>query len=197
MRTMGFLDRFFLALYALAVLLLSLGVAVLCTQLVPMELVWTNFIYLCGRWETVAGAAVFFLLSLRFLKVSLSVSKRPKLQKEAVIVRGEMGEVQVAVEAVRNMVDKTARSVRGVRDVKTEVTAAFMPSKKGDVAAQQQVKIVVKIVIGQESNVTEVSNQVRTLVGNGLTNVVGLSDFDLEVRIDDISNASVQKQRVV
>ena len=193
---MAILDRLFFLIYALAILALAGGILVLCTGFVPFDFVWTNFVYLSGRWETVAVAAVFLLLSLRLLKISLTPEKRAKRQKEAVVVHGKMGDIQVAVEAIRNMVDKTARSVRCIRDVKVQVVALEAQPKTENEAAQQ-VKVIIKAIIGQEGNVINISDQVRSLVKENLVGIVGLNEFEVEVLIDDISNAPLQKQRVV
>lgn len=193
---MAILDRLFFLIYALAIMALAGGTLVLCTGFVPFDFVWTNFVYLSGRWETVAVAAVFLLLSLRLLKISLTPEKRAKRQKEAVVVHGKMGDIQVAVEAIRNMVDKTARSVRCIRDVKVQVVALEAQPKTENEAAQQ-VKVIIKAIIAQEGNVINISDQVRSLVKENLVGIVGLNEFEVEVLIDDISNAPLQKQRVV
>lgn len=187
---MGFLDRFFLLIYSLAVFVLSIGILILCTQLVSFDFVWTNFIYLSGRWETAVVAMVVALISLRLLRVSIKFDKMPRVHKEAIVVHGNIGDVQVAVDAVKNLIDKMARSIKGVRDVKVQVHVKM-------VDAIEKMSITIKLVLSQENNVIETSDMVRETVKGSLNQIVGLTDFDLEVIVDDISNAPVQKQRVV
>lgn len=84
--------------------------------------------------------------------------KRHSDDKEALIVHGELGEVKVAVDAIRNLVDRTTRCVHGVRDVKAKVEAQV---SKDSPEAAAVVNIELKLVIGQESNVAEVSDEIK------------------------------------
>lgn len=191
---MGIIDRILLALYTFVLSILSIGVMVLCSQFVPFDFVWTNLTYLSNQWETVIGGAVFLIISLRLLKVSLSSRPRPHQDKEAVVVHGKAGDVHVAVSAIKNLTDKTTRLIKGVRDVKIEV---FAERPKKSSVEDAVVKVKIKLVIGQEDNVIMVSDQVQDAVKDQLTTIVGLSTAEIDVLIEDISNASVQKQRVV
>lgn len=192
---MGIIDRILLFAHAIVSAVLFLGIAALSTRLVPLDFVWTNFLYLIGRWETGAFAAVFFFVSLRLLFASLgSGTKRPREGKEAIVVRGALGEVRVAVAAVKNLADKSARSVKGVRDAKTEITVEA--AKKG-AAQDSAVRLKTRLVVGQESRVAEVSDQVRELLSRGMADIVGLDAVQIDVQVDDISNAPVKAQRVV
>lgn len=193
---MGIIDRILLLLHALALAFLSLVALALCAQHVSFNFVWTNFLYLTGRWETAASFAVLLLISLRLLRVSLSFgkSRRDKSLAEAVVVHGNIGDVQVTVSAIRDLVERTARSVRGVRDVKLDVIA---PRPAGANAPDAPINVRIKIVVGQEVRVTEITDQVRDLVKRTLTDIVGLGAVAIDVMIDGISNTNVQKQRVV
>lgn len=192
---MGILDRILLMLYTILIAVSSVGVLGVCLQLIPTDLVWTSFLDLYGRWETGAVGFVLLMVSLKLLIASVSSNKKKtEVRKEAVIIHGQLGDVQVSVGAVKNLVDKTARSVKGVRDVKIEV---LIEAPKSGSTEDGAVKVNLRIVIGQESHVVEVSDEVRELVKNSLMNTVGLTAVSIDVTVDDISNASVQKQRVV
>ena len=69
---MGIINRFFLFVFALFLVLLSLGVLAVCLQIVP-EHYWLNELrFALGRQETiVASAAAFFLGDAASRRLSL------------------------------------------------------------------------------------------------------------------------------
>ena len=116
---MGIINRFFLFVFALFLVMLSLAVLAMCLQIVP-EHYWLNELrFALGRTETIAVSAAAFFLSLHLMLLSFS-RQAPKTVShgELVMVESSMGEVGVALDAVRGLVDKLVRDVRGVRDAK-------------------------------------------------------------------------------
>lgn len=191
---MGLVNRFFLFLYALAGVVLALGTAVFFLQLVPEYYLRELYDGAMGQWDIVAGtAAAVFLLSVHFLVYSLMGSaKKAHEEKEVILIHSAAGDVKVAVDAVKNMIEKVTRMTSGVRDAKIRVRA----EKTSEV--DSFVKIGIHIVIGQEQNVAEVSDTIRASVRQHLEQTVGVKDFALDIAVDDISNAAVtKKQRVV
>lgn len=189
---MGIINRFFLFLYTLVFALLALGVVALTFQVVPAHVLWNECQYALAQWQTGAAAFVVFLLSIHLLGCSLASGKREHEDHEVILVQGTSGEVRVAVAAVKNLVDKVARMVVGVRDLKLKVKAV---RKDGQ---QSAVAIRLRLVIGQETNVTVVSDKIRQEVQRHLEDVVGIKDFALDIAVTDITNAPLaKKQRVV
>jgi uncharacterized alkaline shock family protein YloU len=192
---MGIINRILLFFYTIGIALLSLGIIVLCLQVVPANYAWNEFLYLCGRWETGVAAFVVFLISIELFGLTFAgKAKKTRSDKDALIVHGELGEVKVAVDAIRNLVDRTTRCVHGVRDVKAKVEAQ-VPKDSPEAAAV--VNIELKLVIGQESNVAEVSDEIQKQVKRHLQDFIGIHDFNLNIVIGDISNAAITKQRVM
>lgn len=74
------------------------------------------------------------------------------------------------------------------------VKAASVRKKENE----SSVRIVLKLVLGQEANVAAVSDRLRAEIGRQLEETVGIADFSLEISVADISNAPLaRKQRVV
>ncbi len=190
---MGLINRFLLCLYTLSFAVLALGVAALVLQLVPERYIWNEFQFLEAQWQTGAVAFVVFLLSIHLLAVSLTgAGKKAAFDKEVILVHGGSGDVRVAVAAVQSLVDKVARTVTGVRDVKVRVTAEKRPEKDAFVRA------TLRVTAGQEKNVAAVSDEIRSRVQQQLADVVGIADFAVDIDIVDITNAAMtKKQRVV
>ncbi len=189
---MGLINRFLLCLYTLSFAVLSLGVAALVLQLVPERYIWNEFQFLEAQWQTGAAAFVVFLLSVHLLVVSLTGRKKTAYDREVILVQGASGEVRIAAAAVQNLIDKTARTVNSVRDVKVKVAAEKRPEN------QTFVKASLRVTVGQEKNVAAVSDEIRSRVQQQLTDVVGITEFSVDIAIVDITNAAMaKKQRVV
>lgn len=187
------IDRMVLAMYTLAMTIISLGVIVLTLRFFPEDVVWTNLLFLLSRWETGGIAFVFMLISLRLLKVSFSSGKLQS-SAEAIVIHGTLGDVRVAIVAIKTLVDKVAHSIKGVRDVKIDV---IVKTNKQENLEDTDVKLKLKIVVGPESNVPEISDQMQQLVKEKLKNTVGIDVDEIDVLVENISNANLQKQRVV
>lgn len=185
------IDRIMLAMYTLAMTIVSLGVVVLTLRFFPEDVVWTNLIFLLSRWETGAVAVLFMLISLRLFKVSFG-SSNLQTSDEAIVVHGTLGDVRVAIIAIKTLVDKVARGIKGVRDVKINVIAKN--NKQGNL---EDIAVKIKIVVGPESNVPEISGQMQQLVKEKLKNTVGIDVGEIDVLVENISDANLQKQRVV
>ncbi|SEJ06652.1 hypothetical protein SAMN05660742_10333 [Propionispira arboris] len=189
---MGVINRILLFIYTIAFAVLSLAIVVLCTGVIPIELVWNNFLYLYGRYETGVAAFVVFLVSIQLMGISFSSNKKMKYASEAILIHGDLGDVSVAVDAVKNLVDKTARAVRGIRDVKVRV---LVEAAKG--AIDTNVSAHLTVVIGQEINVTEISDQLQTAIKENVKNILGLETLTVTIAVDNITNVALQKQRVM
>ena len=69
---MGYINRFLLFLYTLAIALAALGVIVLCLPVFPVPAILNETAFLLSRWETIAGAALVFLISVHLVACSLT-----------------------------------------------------------------------------------------------------------------------------
>ena len=69
---MGYINRFLLFLFALAVALAALGVIALCLPVFPVPAILNDAAYLLSRWETIAVAALVFPLSVHLAACSLT-----------------------------------------------------------------------------------------------------------------------------
>jgi len=178
---MGIFDRIILSIYTLLLALLSLGVVLLSVRLISLEWVWTGILHINGRWEAGLLGMVFFLVSLRLLLAGI----RTRRVKDTIVHHTDMGDVHISLEAVKNLVEKTARHTRGVRGVKVRV------NHDG-----QGLKVVLKAVISPENNVPNVSEELQKKVHEYIKNTVGVQLVDVQIIVENISNDFKSKQRV-
>lgn len=178
---MGIFDRIILSIYTFLLAFLSLGVILLSLRLVSLDLVWTSLNYIYGQWEAALIGAVFLLVSVRLLLAGL----RSKRGKDTIVHQNDLGDVHITIDAIENLIEKTARHTRGVRAVKISV------GRKG-----QRLEVVVKATVSPESNVPSVSKEIQQRVHDHIKNTVGIDLAEVRILVENISNDFKTKQRV-
>ncbi|MGP1367284.1 MAG: alkaline shock response membrane anchor protein AmaP [Schwartzia sp. (in: firmicutes)] len=185
---LGYVNRFLLFLYALAIALASLGLAALWFHLLPQAVIENELAFLLSRWETLAGAAVAFLWSIHFMGCSIS-SDKASADTEAVVLKGAGGEVRVAVAAVRDMVEKSALMIDGVLNAKARVSAR----RRGD---DSVVDIALRVAVADKENVAALSDSLRAEVRQRVSGTLGINDFSLDVAVTELRAAAKMQKRV-
>ena len=194
---MGYINRFLLFLYALAVALAALGVIVLCLPVFPVPAILNETAFLLSRWETIAGAALVFLISVHLVACSLTCGSRSGEQKEkkepeAVVVRGASGEVRVAIPAVSSMAEKSASKVYGVENVDAKVEARRVTGEDGVLSSKVAIGLEVALAAGQ--NVAQASDAIRAAVSEQMDNVLGLADYSIDISIAEFAGMDAAKK---
>ena len=193
---MGYINRFLLFLYTLAIALAALGVIVLCLPVFPIPVILNETAFVLSRWETMAGAALVFILSVHLLACSFSGGSKREEKKEkepeAVVVHGEGGEVRVAVPAVSNLAEKCALKVQGVENANAKVESRRVAGGEGK--ASSSVAIRLDLELGARKNVAQVSDAVRAAVSEQVNEVLGLEDYSIDISVAEIAGKDAAKQ---
>lgn len=190
---MGYINRFLLLIYALAIAAVALGTIVLCFHILPTDEVLNEVKFLLSRWETIATAAVVFLLSVHLLGCAVSTdSAFGHSSGEFLLLTGATGKVTVTVEAIKNLIEKSVLAVSGVRDVKSKVKTVTL--KDGS----PELNIQLFLSVGQDRRVTGIADSVRNDVIQNVEKVFGLAACNVEVEISDhVSGTPSKGPRVV
>lgn len=178
---MGIIDRIILSIYTFLLTLLSLGIVLLAMNLIPLDFLRTGLVYISGQWEAGLVGAIFLLVSVRLMLAGL----RSKTSNDTIIHHTDMGDVHITVDAVENLVEKTARNTRGVRGAKVKVTCC-----------DGGVKVRIKAVISPESSVPAVGTEIQKRVHEYIKNTVGVELAEIHILVNNISNEFKVKQRV-
>lgn len=194
---MGYINRFLLFLYTLAIALAALGVIVLCLPVFPIPVILNEVAFVLSRWETMAGAAFVFILSVHLLACSFSGGAKHEEKKEkepeAVVVHGAGGEVRVAVSAVSNLAEKCAVRVHGVENANAKVESRRVAGGEGQ-APSSSVVIKLDLELGAGQNVAQVSDAVRAAVSEQMNEVLGLADYSIDVSVAEIAGREAAKK---
>ena len=170
---MGKFDSVLLSIYTLLLAIISMGVILLSLRLISLDLIWTGISHISGLWEAGLIGAVFLLISIRLLLAGM----RSHLVNDTIIHHNDMGDIHISLEAIKNLVEKTARHTRGVRDVKVGV------HRDG-----QGLKVSLKVVVSPEVNVPSVSAEMQKRIHEYIKNTVGVALTDVKILVENISN---------
>lgn len=189
---MSIINRFLLLWLSLIGAGLSAAVLGAASCFLP-EQVWLEQLrFALGRQETVAAAVLVLLISLKLLAAVFRRQGEPTGSKgEYVISSSPQGEVRVALDAIRNLVDQLARETHGVRDAKVKVVAR--KGKNSDALSLQ-----LRLVIGREADVTKMSDELTRAIQQRLEKIMALSDVPVDIVVSDVTDgAPVKRHRVV
>ncbi|MGI6093293.1 MAG: alkaline shock response membrane anchor protein AmaP [Veillonellaceae bacterium] len=178
---MGIFDRIILSIYTLLLTFLSVGVMLIALRLISLDLVWTSLNRIYGQWEAALIGAVFLLVSIRLMLAGL----RTKHNKGTIVHHNDFGDVHITLDAVENLIEKTARHVRGVRSVKINIERR-----------SSNLFVTIRAIISPESNVPDVSKDIQQRVHDHIKSTVGIELADVRILVENISNDFKPKQRV-
>lgn len=192
---MSVINRIILFFYALAFGAVSLLTLVLFARFIPDAQIWNEFLYLCNRWETVLVATVIFICSLYLVIQSLSTHSKDVSANEAAIIQGKMGDVRISLVALKNMADKIARSIQGVRDVKVKLKMTKAQTK--DKTLLPNFKL--RLIVGEDHNIVAISDELKMMLNAYLAKYIGIEQAIINIEVESISNNSTanNKKRVV
>ena len=193
---MGYINRFLLFLYTLAVALAALGVIVLCLPVFPIPMILNEVAEALSKWETIAAAALVFILSVHLLVCSFTCGSKKQEEKkekepEAVVVNRADGDVRVAVPAVSNLAEKSAARVHGVDGVHAKVESRRVTGGEGK---SSSVLIKLDLELGAGQNVAQVSDAVRAAVSEQMKEVLGLTDYSIDISVAEIAGQDAAKK---
>lgn len=170
---MSILDRIILSAYTLLLTVLSLIAILLALRILPLEYLWLGVFYIYGQWEAALIGGIFLLVSVRLLLASLRSRRGPS----KIVRQTDMGLVEISIDAVEDLIAKTARHTRGVRGAKVRIRQFG-----------EEVKVDMKVVVGPEYNIPSVASEIQQRTREYLKNTVGIGLNDMVILVNDISN---------
>ena len=189
---MGIINRALLFLYTLFIGLLSLGVILVWFQVLPERVLLNEYQYIMGQWQTSVAAGAMLVLSIHLIFCCFASSNVKEVNaKDIMVVKGENGEVNVSLLAIKNMAEHIVKNINGVNDAKAKVRVEHRKNE-GDF-----LKLQLKLTMGAEGHVPAVSDIIREKLDKYIRQNVGLDNCDLTIEVQNIvSGVHVKKGRV-
>lgn len=141
--------------------------------LVPVHL-WLDRLQLSTNTRIALGviAAVFFAVSVRLIFFAF----RGRDRGQAVMHESSLGEIRISLDAVENLVRKVARGVKGVREMKADVTNT-----------NAGLAVELKGIISPEVSIPEVSEEIQSAVKSYVRRVVGVEVAEVRIKVENIA----------
>jgi uncharacterized alkaline shock family protein YloU len=166
------LTTYFFALIALA---LAIGLIILAVwteiALQYLENVLTNTDALLG--VGIAGV-ILLLLAGRTLWAGLRTSET---FQHTLIKNGEMGEIHISLEAINNLIIKSAQAVRGVKEVKPRIKS--LP---------EGVAVLLVVVINPDLDIPKVTTELQDNVAQYLQEYGGIEVLEVKVLVENVKS---------
>jgi len=169
---MGLLDRLLLTVYTLALTFFSA-----LTVIVALGVRWPFNVFRLallnpeGRWVTGAISLLVLVSSLRLL---YSAFAQPRMQ---LVHETELGEVRISREAVETLVQRVARQIRGVREVRARVGLT------GD-----GVTASARIWVSPDVGIPALAQQLQEELRRAMREVVGVELSALTLKVENIAS---------
>jgi len=176
---MRIMDRILLAVYTVLIIILSIVAIAVSLHLIPLE---TMYAYIQSVYDSLQIAIVVLIISLLFLIISLELllsGVRHKAPRGALLKADESGSVMLSISAIDSMVQRSARMIEGVRDIRSSVSVDA-----------DGTKIMLSVQVEQDVNIPELTDNLQAQVKEYLEKYGGIKIKSLAVRIDSISPAN-------
>jgi uncharacterized alkaline shock family protein YloU len=168
---MGLLDRLLLTVYTLALMVFSaLTVVVTLGDQRALRAFQLALLNPEGRWVAGVVSCLVFVSSVRLL---YSAFAPPRMQ---VVHETELGDVRISREAVEHLVQRVARQVRGVRDVRARVALG------GDGVVARA-----RIWVSPDVGIPGLAHQLQDELRRAMREVVGVELSELTLHVENIA----------
>lgn len=113
------------------------------------------------------------------------------------VVDTPSGAVQVELAAIKEIVERIALSVQGIREAAAFVSVSG-GSKSSDTAGAASLQVELRVVLTDQASLGTVSEQLKENIRQDIMEILGIDNVPVSIRVTNVSNASAQaKRRVV
>jgi uncharacterized alkaline shock family protein YloU len=173
-------DRLILTLYSLALIVISLFVMATSLNLISSDYIANAIeeIYSSSQVGLTyfVAAAIFFLISLKFLFTSVRGRGERSHTGGSVHSPTEYGDVKITLETIESIAVSAARRIRGIRDLKARV-------RTGD----NKTSIHVKVTVDGETSIPSLVEQVQQVIKERVETIAGLAISEVTVLVSEVA----------
>nr|WP_282706866.1 alkaline shock response membrane anchor protein AmaP [Natroniella acetigena] len=167
------LDKFFMLLFTVILILLSLGMIGLAVDLISFQYLFEFTRGLENRIEVGIIGLIFFLMSVRILQLLF----RRKKSKSAVVGNSKSGTIMISLEAINSLVKKLVEQ----EDKVVESNSKIKIKDNG-------VHIYLKLVALAETNVPNLTQKLQEVIKEQVTQSTGVKVGQVEILIRELQS---------
>jgi uncharacterized alkaline shock family protein YloU len=177
-------DRVVLSIFTFSLAIISGLMVVLAIVPTWFEVVtWIDRVLTSTSGRITLGTVglIFFAASVRLILTALTGQGdgRPVVHEMA------HGEVRISLDAVENLVKKVARGVKGVREIKAEISHS---------AEGEGLNARLRATISPEVSIPDVSEEIQQSVRQYVKRVVGVEMTDVSIRVENIAAEGTRRR---
>jgi uncharacterized alkaline shock family protein YloU len=182
---MKILDRFINLISILLLGFVSVVAVSLKMRFIPLDEIWANLNKMQGDWKVLAAGSVFLVLTLKLL---LGVFCKDR--EKAISIRyNDLGDVNVSLKAIENLIARETDSVYGVKHVKVNV---FKHRTQG----QDVICAKLKVIVDPQIVIPDITNEIQNNISDTVKNIIGIELFNIKVSVDNISTNAKSRHLV-
>ncbi|MEX2356539.1 MAG: alkaline shock response membrane anchor protein AmaP [Thermaerobacterales bacterium] len=145
----------------------------------PLLLLQASLTHVPGRWTIGIVGLAFFVASIRLLYFVF----RFRSMGETLVHETQLGEVQISLRAVENLVVRAGRQVEGVKELRARVDAG-----------KQGIRVHLRGTVSQDVSIPEISDRLQNVIRRHVRNVVGVEVEEIRVHIEDIGSETRRRR---
>ncbi len=169
---MTVIDKFFILFMDLIIMIFSILLVGIYSGLLDLTYL-TDLVqgYSQGIEGIVVGV-VLFLISVRVLQLFF----RRKKVKQTVITTNQLGNINITLEAINDLVQDIVRKETSVKDVNSRIKVR-----------EDGVHIYLNLIVGIKSSIPELSERIQKLLKVKVTEATGVDISKVEIMIKEIN----------
>lgn len=167
------LNRFMLFLFSVFLLAIS-TIFVLISAGWTTPLNFLNMLYSDLPLRVTFGAVGGFILILGLYIFLLSLFKKPLQHTN--VEKTALGEINISLKAVENLLQQAALTIKGIREIKPIIRST-----------EQGVYLYIKAIIGPEVHIPLASKELQNIAKDVLENSAGIKVLEVRVTVVDVN----------
>ncbi len=170
---MGWFDRALLTIYSFLTGTLSIVMLLIVSGWQTPVIIWEHLFMLEQQKYIIAGIlALLFLISIKLLLFSL----QKRVISHTIIKNTPLGQVNITLEALENLVLKTSYQISGVKELKPRI-----------ILVDGGVNIILKAVVSNDLNIPAISDQLQSRIKEYLAEVAGIEVREVKILVTNIA----------
>lgn len=173
---MNLFDRFILAIYSLALIVLSVVMIAVTSGWFSPDLFrpYVDQIFTGTNITYLIVAIIFLIVSLRFFFSSFRFKKTK--EERGIRQKSDLGEINITVETIQTIVERAARRVKGVRELRTAVKVL-----------ESGTMITLRVSVDGETPFPELTHKLQTDVKEHVENITGILISEVAVVVTEVA----------
>ena len=180
---MKFLDKLVLKIFSLIILVLAVGLILVVTGIIPMEMIQEYFDMLINYENGIKIAiGVLGVLMLLAIKGIFFTSKPENNGKDGIILENTNGKLVISKESLENLIASVIKDIPGADTV----------SSKTILDRDKNLIVYVTAVVSKDVMIKDISNELQEKIKTAMKRTADLDVKEVNIKIKNITSKKVK-----